>query len=507
MSGKSKMAEFVNSRSGNPIRASATSSGGGFKPGSQRREQISADAKIKVPHTKLSIRPGGAISKAEGRNLPKDGDFASRSLQHRFGDATSTDPYETDVEHLDDTIQSTVHVLDSQVDTQGIPYARRSADTRRLHKPASETSEDRNEDDMAGEADDDFGDDEDFTQRQLDFTQAFEYGGEGFNPDQAMRDIAQGMPRNDTTRSLFADSLASYPTESSGRIEDDTRQFDADRLENLQGRRSLGSPAMSQRAQSPAKQQYSLSQRPMHSSIFPQAQNTTFAIDSPQHQSPAKSQYHTPGPSLSISRLRTSNEIQPANGSRRTPSPSHTIGHQTQHSLHQKHESLPSDTSSTSSQLQQLPNASEASHGEPSMDYPPDVIISKKFEELEKEGFDHDPKTATTVQPQEPAGALSVRLSRLQSSGAKEQQKLFSSLTLDEWEEAGDWFLGQFGEILNRMKKCRKRRRTQAAELETEIAQRHRQVQKRKQYIQSALDDMRQSGSNMLNSTPKRKRV
>ena len=76
-----------------------------------------------------------------------------------------------------------------------------------------------------------------------------------------------------------------------------------------------------------------------------------------------------------------------------------------------------------------------------------------------------------------------------------------------EWEEAGDWFLERFGDIVTKIKDARKERRKLATTFDDEIRDRHESVQGKKRSIEEALAEMGKNGKSFLQAgTPKRAR-
>jgi F0F1-type ATP synthase membrane subunit b/b' len=85
------------------------------------------------------------------------------------------------------------------------------------------------------------------------------------------------------------------------------------------------------------------------------------------------------------------------------------------------------------------------------------------------------------------------------------QKELFSSLKIEQWEEAGDWFQGRFSEIFQKLKDARKKRRELASAFEKRIAQRQQALTKKRNITEEALSEMRKSGTQVLESTPRKK--
>lgn len=136
------------------------------------------------------------------------------------------------------------------------------------------------------------------------------------------------------------------------------------------------------------------------------------------------------------------------------------------------------------------------------------------FQALRDEPFDYDPRernssVQTYREPTDPPAQPSQEHNNLTSQlkAAKEhpeqREKLLNSLTLDEWDQAGDWFLEQFQEVITKFTAVRKEKRKVAMDFEERIAQRHRAIEKKRKATGDALTEMRKNGTWLLN-TPKK---
>ncbi|KAA8574171.1 hypothetical protein EYC84_005685 [Monilinia fructicola] len=56
--------------------------------------------------------------------------------------------------------------------------------------------------------------------------------------------------------------------------------------------------------------------------------------------------------------------------------------------------------------------------------------------------------------------------------------EFFGSLSKDEWEQAGDWFLDRFSDTLSALKNARKEKRDVVAQFEREIEKRENDVRR-----------------------------
>lgn len=132
-------------------------------------------------------------------------------------------------------------------------------------------------------------------------------------------------------------------------------------------------------------------------------------------------------------------------------------------------------------------------------DYPPNILRSKTFAELEAESFDYNPTPLQPVfPPQRTPLSLNEKLERLKSLTDGQRRTFFSSLTLAEWEDSGDWLIEQFQELLKKTKDARTERRKMAHVFEKEIARRYAAVEAESQGLKSRLNEMKTGGLGVL---------
>ncbi|TGO38480.1 hypothetical protein BHYA_0074g00280 [Botrytis hyacinthi] len=124
------------------------------------------------------------------------------------------------------------------------------------------------------------------------------------------------------------------------------------------------------------------------------------------------------------------------------------------------------------------------------LDYDDAALRNMDYEQLKDESFEGPP--ALSEQPSEPDLSLSDRPINERVSHHVEQHRpskqeemdkqratmveFFGSLSKDDWEEAGDWFLSRFSDTLEALKKARKEKRAMVAKFEEEIEKRERDV-------------------------------
>lgn len=134
-----------------------------------------------------------------------------------------------------------------------------------------------------------------------------------------------------------------------------------------------------------------------------------------------------------------------------------------------------------------------------SLDYNDAELHSMSYSDLRGQAFDFDPQAAALQQTTVPAGGtIEERLQHYRTKGSLAQHEFFSRLPMDEWDEAGDWFLEQFGGVVQRLKKARKAKRQLVQQFEAEIAAREEAVRVKIEGIGRTLEDLKQEGQTMM---------
>ncbi|KAK2741533.1 hypothetical protein FQN55_008287 [Onygenales sp. PD_40] len=134
-----------------------------------------------------------------------------------------------------------------------------------------------------------------------------------------------------------------------------------------------------------------------------------------------------------------------------------------------------------------------------SSDYPPNILETKSFADLRAESFDYNPAPPQPIfQPQDPPLPLPEKLNRLKALTSDQRENFFTSLSLAEWEDSGDWLIEEFGVLLKKTKEARIERRKVAAVFEREIERRYEGVQAEGEGIGQRLEEMRTGGLGVL---------
>ncbi|KAK0284910.1 hypothetical protein LTR35_000245 [Friedmanniomyces endolithicus] len=142
----------------------------------------------------------------------------------------------------------------------------------------------------------------------------------------------------------------------------------------------------------------------------------------------------------------------------------------------------------------------EPLHGpELQLDHDIPELYGMKYEDLKAAEFDRQPKAE---QLDTADGSLENRLHAASSMVPEDQAHFLSTLDINQWEEAGDWFLSRFGETMAKLKSARQEKRRAARAFEDEVEKRHNAVSKKRKLTEDALGEMKASGAMVLQGTP-----
>lgn len=148
------------------------------------------------------------------------------------------------------------------------------------------------------------------------------------------------------------------------------------------------------------------------------------------------------------------------------------------------------------------PHSRESS---PELDVFPPELYGKDYSDVKAQSFDVDPYARPFDLPQDvPTNTLQDKLLAVMPMGGQGQMHFLATLTAEQWEDAGDWFIERFGSLVARLKDSRKEKRKAARAFEDEIEQRHEAITKKQKLTMSALSEMKESGGKVLQGTPKK---
>ncbi|GAB7339844.1 hypothetical protein MBLNU457_6381t2 [Dothideomycetes sp. NU457] len=160
------------------------------------------------------------------------------------------------------------------------------------------------------------------------------------------------------------------------------------------------------------------------------------------------------------------------------------------------------DEVTTDSPEQQQQQPLTRSPPEDKLDYDPDELMKLEYPSLRTQAFDFSPaEDHAPYSSQE----FSDLMSKHFASPPAEQSKFFATMTIDEWEDAGDWLLSRATDIMKRMKTARREKRKLTLEIEMEIEKRHNAVVRKRKLTEEVLGAMKKSGGQILASTPRKR--
>lgn len=131
-------------------------------------------------------------------------------------------------------------------------------------------------------------------------------------------------------------------------------------------------------------------------------------------------------------------------------------------------------------------------------DYDDKLLSGMTYKDLQDEPFDAVPDVSGLNGRDSAAAGLPQKLDQHRQQGEREQRQLFSSMSIEEWEESGDWFVDQFSSIMTRLRDARRDKRCMIKSFETEAAEREETIRSRSDAIERKLDKMRQDGQKVV---------
>ena len=141
------------------------------------------------------------------------------------------------------------------------------------------------------------------------------------------------------------------------------------------------------------------------------------------------------------------------------------------------------------------------------LDYNASELYGMDYATLKQAAFDMSPNTSVFTFPDDqPVVTLSEKLDCVSRLQANDQAAFMSTLHIDQWEEAGEWFLDKFGALITKFRAARQEKRKAAHCFEDEIQIRHDAVSKKRRLTEAAMSEMKASGAQVLQGTPKKLR-
>ncbi|KAJ2972895.1 hypothetical protein NQ176_g6897 [Zarea fungicola] len=134
-----------------------------------------------------------------------------------------------------------------------------------------------------------------------------------------------------------------------------------------------------------------------------------------------------------------------------------------------------------------------------SLDYDDQMLNEMEYKDLLQQPFDFNPATATSSTSADGhQGGLNQRLAQMKHMGRAEQERLFGSMSVEEWELAGAWFSDQFASITQKLTTARQSKRRIVDSFEQEAATREADVRRCSNKIDENLQKMREDGMKVV---------
>lgn len=172
---------------------------------------------------------------------------------------------------------------------------------------------------------------------------------------------------------------------------------------------------------------------------------------------------------------------------------------------HPKHASTTGIKTVPITQQNDDPSPTEFHQVVPDGDYDPDVLMQMDYEQLRNEDFDKNPRASKPILPGDMIDKLlDERLQFVHKNfDSAAQSDFFNALSTNEWEDAGDWFLERFSEIIKKTKAARQEKRKRAQEIEQKIETRHKYVAKKQRLVEDAMAKMKAQGEELVPRSPR----
>lgn len=137
--------------------------------------------------------------------------------------------------------------------------------------------------------------------------------------------------------------------------------------------------------------------------------------------------------------------------------------------------------------------------GRASPDYDDMALSAMTYTDLEREPFDLDPAQAAMQNSHGgDADPLTKKLDQVSRQSDREQRSFFSNLTMEDWEQSGDWFVDRFSVLMNQLRDARRNKRRMIHEFEAEASKHEEAVRLRSDAIDQKLVKMRQDGQRVV---------
>lgn len=131
-------------------------------------------------------------------------------------------------------------------------------------------------------------------------------------------------------------------------------------------------------------------------------------------------------------------------------------------------------------------------------DYDDQALSSMSHTTLQNEPFDWDPAQAARQGHAGDAASLTDKLQQFSQQPERDQRVFFASMSMQDWEESGDWFVDRFADLMKKLKDARRDKRHTMQQFENEAFEREEAVRIRAEAIDRKLNKMRQEGQRVV---------
>jgi hypothetical protein len=134
-------------------------------------------------------------------------------------------------------------------------------------------------------------------------------------------------------------------------------------------------------------------------------------------------------------------------------------------------------------------------------DYEDDVLKNMKYTALETQSWEEVPGGKKYELPVDLRGAdvaIADKIKFFMGTNENIQGLFYGSLSMDEWDEAGDWFIEAFSNTLRQVKEKRKEKRAIVEKFEKEILKREKAVRGKSDQLDDEFKQMRSGGEGLL---------
>jgi hypothetical protein len=140
------------------------------------------------------------------------------------------------------------------------------------------------------------------------------------------------------------------------------------------------------------------------------------------------------------------------------------------------------------------------------LDHDDEILETMAFADLKKESWDIKPsarsggqKRLKQSQPQDSEFSFEEVIDYfVKNETAEAQVQFFEEISIEESEEAGDFFIGKFGDIMKQIKVARRKKRQLVTQFEEEIEAREKAVRGKSENLDKMLSDMKAGGEGVL---------